>query len=160
MLTRAIGSPRRDRRTVGSRLGGRTCLAPSTPTPFNLLFRQQAALSLPRHRVARTGSTGMLTRSAIGVAARLSLRSRLTLIRLALIRKPWSFGEGVSRPLCRYLYLHLLFRTLQQGSRPAFDADRNAPLPIHKRIPELRQDAYTRLLSTPGPSTSELLRTL
>ena len=102
----------------------------------------------------------MLTRSAIGVAARLSLRSRLTLIRLALIRKPWSFGEGVSRPLCRYLYLHLLFRTLQQGSRPAFDADRNAPLPIHKRIPELRQDAYTRLLSTPGPSTSELLRTL
>ena len=55
----------------------------------------------------------MLTRSAIGIAIRLSLRSRLTLIRLALIRKPWSFGEGVSRPLYRYLYLHLLFQTLQ-----------------------------------------------
>ena len=74
----------------------------------------------------------MLTRSAIGLALRLSLRSRLTLIRLALIRKPWSFGEGVSRPLYRYLYLHLLFRTLQRGSRRAFDADRNAPLPILK----------------------------
>ena len=73
----------------------------------------------------------MLTRSAIGVAARLSLRSRLTLIRLALIRKPWSFGEGVSRPLYRYLYLHLLFQTLQRGSRLAFDADWNAPLPIY-----------------------------
>ena len=74
----------------------------------------------------------MLTRSAIGVSLRMSLRSRLTLIRLALIRKPWSFGEGVSRPLYRYLYLHLLFQTLQSGSRRAFDADWNAPLPIQK----------------------------
>ena len=74
----------------------------------------------------------MLTRSAIGIALRLSLRSRLTLIRLALIRKPWSFGEGVSRPLYRYLYLHLLFQTLQSTSRCAFDADWNAPLPIQK----------------------------
>ena len=67
---------------------------------------------------------------AIGISVRMSLRTRLTLIRLALIRKPWSFGEGVSRPLYRYLYLHLLFQTLQKGSRPTFDADWNAPLPI------------------------------
>ena len=71
-------------------------------------------------------------RLAIGSASRLPLRSRLNLIRLALIRNPWSFGEGVSRPLCRYLYLHLLFRCLQLGSRPAFDGLRNAPLPIRK----------------------------
>ena len=57
---------------------------------------------------------------AIGIAVRLSLRTRLTLIRLALIRKPWSYGEGVSRPLCRYLCLHLLFRTLQHASGRAF----------------------------------------
>ena len=101
----------------------------------------------------------MLTRSAIGIALRLSLRSRLTLIRLALIRKPWSFGEGVSRPLYRYLYLHLLFQTLQYTSRCAFHADWNAPLPT-QWVPGLRRYAYTRLLSTPGPSTSELLRTL
>ena len=74
----------------------------------------------------------MLTRSAIGVSLRMSLRSRLTLIRLALIRKPWSFGEGVSRPLYRYLYLHLLFQTLQNTSRRTFYADWNAPLPIQK----------------------------
>ena len=42
---------------------------------------------------------------------------------------------------------------------------RNAPLPIPRRymrrtIPRLRCLPYTRLLSTPGPSTSELLRTL
>ena len=72
----------------------------------------------------------MLTGSAIGLAVRLSLRSRLTLIRLALIRKPESFGEGVSHPLYRYLYLHLLFHTLQQSSRFIFYAEWNAPLPI------------------------------
>ena len=73
----------------------------------------------------------MLTVSSIGYALRLPLRSRLTLIRLALIRNPWSCGEGVSRPLCRYLYLHLLFRDLQPGSRLTFCGYRNAPLPIN-----------------------------
>ena len=61
-------------------------------------------------------------RSPFGVALRLSLRTRLTLIRLALIRKPWPCGEGVSRPLCRYSYLHLLFPALQGGSPRAFSA--------------------------------------
>ena len=112
------------------RLSFRICLEKSTSTPFNRLFRQTAAVSLPRLHVALQDSNGILTVSAIGLAVRLSLRSRLTLIRLALIRKPWSFGEGVSRPLYRYLYLHLLFHTLQSSSRNAFDAEWNAPLPI------------------------------
>ena len=68
-------------------------------------------------------------RLSIGFALRLFLRSRLNLIRLAWIRNPWSFGGGVSRSPCRYLYLHLLFRYLQQGSRPTFCGLRNAPLP-------------------------------
>ncbi len=103
------------------------------PTRFNVLFRQHAAVSLLRLHVTPTGSNGMLTVSSIGCALRLFLRSRLTLIRLALIRNPWSCGEGVSRPLCRYLYLHLLFRCLQQGSRPTFRDCRNAPLPTAAR---------------------------
>ena len=38
---------------------------------------------------------------------------------------------------------------------------KNAPLPIlFNAIPRLRYLSYTRLLSTPGLSTSELLRTL
>ena len=64
------------------------CLPRSTSTPFNQLFRQLAALSLLRLHVTLEGSTGILTSSAIGIAVRLSLRTRLTLIRLALIRKP------------------------------------------------------------------------
>ncbi len=104
----------------------------------------------------------MLTVSSIGSALRLPLRSRLTLIRLALIRNPWSCGEGVSRPLCRYLYLHLLFRGLQRGSRPTFHGYRNAPLPPAESPagPRLRHRTYARLLSMRDHSTSELLRTL
>ena len=122
------------------RLSPRICLGRSTPTPFNRLFRQPAGLSLLRPRVTPRGSNGILTVSSIGVAVRLSLRSRLTLIRLALIRKPQSSGEGVSRPLYRYLYLHLLFHTLQRTLRNAFGAEWNAPLPI-LCIPRLRRTA-------------------
>ena len=107
-------------------------------TLFNLLFRLQADVSLLRLRITLTFSNGILTVSAIGCAVRLRLRARLTLIRLALIRNPWSCGEEVSRLLYRYLYLHLLFHTLQNGSRHAFNAEWNAPLPIISMIPLLR----------------------
>ena len=141
------------------RLSRWVCLPRSTPTPFNRLFRQPAGLSLLRLHVAPCASTGILTCSSIGLAVRLSLRSRLTLIRLALIRKPQSFGGEVSRFLYRYLYLHLLFHALQPGSSPTFDA--HGMLPYHHlRDPLLRQMAYARLLSMPDSSTSELLRTL
>ena len=75
-------------------------------------------------------SSGILTASSIGLAFRLILRTRLTLNRLTLFRKPWSFGGGASHPPYRYLYLHLLFQTLQQGSSPHLRRAWNAPLPI------------------------------
>ena len=113
------------------------CLRQSASTPFNRLFRQTAALSLLRHHVTGCGSNGILNVSSIGLALRLSLRPRLTLIRLALIRNPWSYGEGVSRPLYRYLYLHLLFHALQYGSRRAFRG--HGMLPYRTlRFPRLR----------------------
>ena len=158
MVTRARIVPK-DAPYFQVRLFFRICLEESTPTPLNRLFRQTAAVSLPRLHVALWGSNGILTVSAIGLAVRLSLRSRLTLIRLALIRKPQSFGEEVSRFLYRYLYLHLLFHALQPGSSPTFDA--HGMLPYHHlRDPLLRQMPYARLLSMPDSSTSELLRTL
>ena len=70
------------------RLFRRICLPESTSTPFNHLFRQMAGLSLLRLHIAPLSSNGILTVSSIGIAVRLSLRPRLTLIRLALIRKP------------------------------------------------------------------------
>ena len=64
---------------------------------------------------------------SIGFAFRLILRPRLTLNRLSLFRKPWSSGEKVSHLPYRYLCLHLLFRPLQPGSRPTFDANGMLP---------------------------------
>ena len=136
--------------------------AQDIPTRFNVLFRQHAGVSLLRLRISLSKGAGILTGWPSGYASRLSLRTRLTLIRLALIRNPWSFGGRVSRPPYRYLYLHLLFRGLQHASRHAFCGDRNAPLPIITlaTIPRLRQRTYARLLSMQGRLTSELLRTL
>ena len=132
MVTRARIVPK-DAPYFQVRLFFRICLEESTPTPLNRLFRQTAAVSLLRPRFTPGDSNGIFTVSSIGSASRLPLRSRLTLIRLALIRKPWSFGVEVSRLHYRYLYLHLLFRTLQPASPPTFVAVRNAPLPItHK----------------------------
>ncbi len=50
---------------MGVRLGPRTCLRPSTPTPVNGGFRRPAVVSLLRQRVAPCGSHGMLTVSSI-----------------------------------------------------------------------------------------------
>lgn len=123
-------APPRGNHTLGLRLGRRICLSSSIPKSFNGQFRMPAGVSLPRLSIAAATSDGMLTVSSIACPARVRLRARLTLIRLALIRKPWSYGEGGLHPLYRYLYLHLLFRLLQYASRQTFNAKRNAPLPI------------------------------
>ncbi len=58
------------------------------------------------------------------------LRGRLTLRRLTLRRKPWTFGENVSHIFYRYSCQHSHFRYLQQTSRFTFTDLRNAPLPL------------------------------
>ena len=78
MLTHAVAASRRRKRTVGFRLKGWICLPLSAPTAFNALFRQGAVVSLLRLHVAPAEGHGILTVSAIGLAVRLSLRTRLT----------------------------------------------------------------------------------
>ena len=106
------------------RLRGWICLPPSTPTPFNRLFRQPAEVSLPRPRVARMASAGILTGSSICIAFRLIIRLRLTPGRLTSPGNPWSCGGKESHLPYRYLCLHLLFQTLHGGSR----------LPLRRRL--------------------------
>ena len=67
---------------------------------------------------------------SIGYAFQPHFRGRLTLRRLALRRKPWTFGENVSHILCRYSCQHSHFRYLQQSLQIAFTGLRNAPLPL------------------------------
>ena len=129
------------------------------PTAFNALFRQCAVLSLLRHRIATCSRCWNINQLSIDLRFRLGLRTRLTLIRLALIRKPWSYGVRVTLPHYRYSCLHLLFHTLHQISRFSFYAEWNAPLPRF-RAQNFGDMLDARLLSTLCRSTSELLRTL
>ena len=102
------------------------------PTAFNVLFRQYAVLSLLRHRIASCSRCWNINQLSIDLRFRLGLRTRLTLIRLALIRKPWSFGVRVSRPHYRYLCLHLLFQHLQHPLRDTFADVGMLPYHVYK----------------------------
>ena len=64
---------------------------------------------------------------------RARLRDRLTLLRLALSRNPWNFGERASHPLNRYSCLHLHFRYLHGRLPSRFNGLRNAPLPLSQK---------------------------
>ena len=101
-----------------------------------------------------------INRLPIDFAFQLRLRSRLTLIRLTLIRKPGSCGGQVSRLSYRYLCLHLLFRKLHGSLRIRFDVGGMLPYHSIARVHSFGNTLDARLLSTPDRSTSELLRTL
>ena len=101
------------------------------PNPFNVLFRQYAAVSLLRHHIAAIKSTGILTRCPSAASFRMRLRPRLTLIRLALIRKPWSFGGRGSHPPYRYSCLHLLFHKVHTTSPQCFAPDGMLPYQLY-----------------------------
>ena len=58
----------------------------------------------------------------IDYAFRPRLRGRLTLLRLALCRNPWTFGESVSHTLYRYSRQHSHFPALHPTSRSGFTA--------------------------------------
>ena len=69
-----------------------TCLPPDN--------RRRGSLSLPRPPIGHNGQTwyGNINPLAIDYAFRPRLRSRLTLSRRTLLRKPWTIGGGDSHP--------------------------------------------------------------
>nr|ANA07966.1 hypothetical protein 5H7_019 [uncultured bacterium 5H7] len=70
---------------------------------------------------------------------RARLRGRLTLLRLALSRNPWSFGDSASHTVYRYSCQHSHFRYLHGPLPDRFISLRNAPLPLSQRLnPKLR----------------------
>ena len=110
-------------RTVGSRLAA-TSLQRAVPSA-------RASFAPP----SSTGLTGRgqrnLHRLSIAYASRLPLRSRLTLIRLALIRNPWPSGEGGFPPPLSLLMPAFAFPRPPAGLAARLRRRRNAPLPIH-----------------------------
>jgi hypothetical protein len=98
------------------------------------------------------GRYGNIKPLSIDFPLRVRLRPGLTLIRLALIRKPWVCGVRVLHPDYRYLCLHFLLRALQQGSPPTFAAP--AMLPYRPLGPKasvggLMPDHFPRRASRP-----------
>ena len=99
--------------------------------------------------------TGILNRFSIGFAFRLHLRSRLTLIRLALIRNPWVFGGRVSHPPYRYSCLQFLFQKLHHTSQCDFNAAGMLPYHsitsdrIHRFGNQLMPANYRRRIARP-----------
>ena len=73
----------------------------------------------------------------IDYGSRPRLRGRLTLRGLTLRRNPWTFGDSVSRTVCRYSCQHSHFRYLQGGS----------PRPLH-RLTERSATAHTKYAPT------------
>ena len=77
------------------------------------------ATSSPHRSMSKYRNINLLS---IDYPSRVCLRTRLTLIRLTLIRKPKSIGGQVSHLPYRYLCLHFLFQTLQHTLRYTFNA--------------------------------------
>ena len=101
-----------------------------------------------------------INRLVIGFPFRVPLSPRLTLIRLALFRKPWVFGERVStRFVVTYAYIFFSGRSSTSHNAPSAPT---GMLPYHsyKRVPSFGGSLDARSLSTRRRSTSELLRTL
>ena len=65
----------------------------------------------------------------IDYAFRPRLRGRLTLLRLALSRNPWTFGDRVSHPVYRYSCQHSHFRSLHR--MPYSPASQKNPFDIN-----------------------------
>jgi hypothetical protein len=76
-----------------------------------------------RPRTVTSSWPGNINPVPIDYAFRPRLRGRLTLLRLALSRNPWTFGDRVSHPVYRYSRQHSRFSRLQRPSRDTFTAD-------------------------------------
>ena len=87
-----------------------------------------------------------INRIPIDYAFRPRLRGRLTLLRLALSRNPWTFGESVSHTLYRYSCQHSRFCTLH----------RTAYAPASMQNPSFRCAAAVQTACSPrsAPPTS------
>ena len=81
--------------------------SPCTPNPYKGI---QVSCSVTTRRPRN------INRVPIDYGFRPHLRGRLTLRGLTLRRNPWTFGDRVSRPVCRYSCQHSRFRYLQMGS--------------------------------------------
>ena len=113
-----------------------------------------------RSHIDLYGGCRNVDRLPIMCASRLPLRSRLTLIRLTLFRKPWVFGVNISIFIVvTYAYIFFSRRSSKPHGSPS---TLTGMLPYHAltRVLSFGDSFNARSSSTHHRSTSELLRTL
>ena len=116
----------------------------------------------PRSRRGLRAGLRNLDRMRIAFPLRVRLSSRLTLIRLTLIRKPWAVGVSISMLIVvTHAYIFLSGRSSRPRGSPSAPT---GMLPYHARlaprVPGFGGGLDARSSSTRLRSTSELLRTL
>ena len=89
---------------------------------------------------------------SIGYGSRPRLRGRLTLRGLALRRNPWTFGERVSHPLCRYSCPHSHFPYLHGRSRIPLHRLRERSATTHFRASTASADGLSPVTFSPRDS--------
>ena len=130
------------RRHLSALMTRRICL-PGPPTGLNrdIQHPDDLSFSVPPSLITHHRWCRNINLLSITYAFRPRLRNRLTLGRLPLPRKPWTFGEWVSHPFYRYSCLHNHFQGLQWSLpvhlRRRLECSPTAPLP-KKRSPRLR----------------------
>ena len=82
---------------------------------------------------SRLGTVGPIP---IAYGSRPRLRGRLTLRGLTWRRNPWTFGDRVSHPVCRYSCQHSHFRCLQRPSRVRLRRPTERSATAHARVHE------------------------
>jgi hypothetical protein len=113
--------------------------------PGSIQPHNQSNKDVRKFRTVTSGGPRNIHLVPIGYGCRPRLRGRLTLRGLTLRRNPWTFGDRVSHPVCRYSCPHSHFRYLQHTSRCTFTGLRNAPLPRACAHPQLRYVALAPL---------------
>ena len=81
-----------------------------------------------------SGRLGNIHPIPIDYGSRPRLRGRLTLRGLTLRRNPWTFGDSVSRTVCRYSCQHSHFRYLQRGSPHLLHRPTERSATAHTRV--------------------------
>ena len=86
------------------------------------------------------------------------LRGRLTLLRLALSRNPWTFGDSVSHTVCRYSCQHSHFPYLHRLSRVRLhrlrERSATAPASRGRRTPAASVPGLSPVTSSPQDNLS------
>ena len=115
-------------------------LFPGTPSPH-----PQSGKRIRHTAFVTSGRLGNIHPIPIDYGFRPRLRGRLTLRGLALRRNPWTFGERVSHPLCRYSCQHSHFRCLQPplAGRLRRPTERSATAPENGRKPPDDPEGHT-----------------